>query len=110
MLIMAALFSKIVLILCKLLGTYKQLHFPTVSLQDNIEKLCLVYDSFLSEFPLCHEFWRKYADHKMHLCGVDKVVEVFEQAVLSATYSVDVWVDYCQYAISVFEDPDDIRR
>ncbi|KAF8018922.1 hypothetical protein BT93_H3728 [Corymbia citriodora subsp. variegata] len=77
---------------------------------DDIEKLCLVYDSFLCEFPLCHGYWRKYADHKMRLCSIEKVVDVFEQAVLSATYSVDVWVEYCHFSMLAFEDPDDVRR
>ncbi|KAK9268181.1 hypothetical protein L1049_010623 [Liquidambar formosana] len=77
---------------------------------DDIEKICLVYDSFLSEFPLCYGYWRKYADHKTQLCTVDKVIEVFERAVRSATYSVGVWVDYCSFSMSVFEDPYDVRR
>lgn len=79
-------------------------------MQENLERLSLVYDSFLSKFPLCHVYWRKYADHKMRLCGTDKAVEVFERAVLAVTYSVGLWVDYCQFALSVFEDPDDVRR
>ncbi|PON41745.1 HAT (Half-A-TPR) repeat, partial [Parasponia andersonii] len=77
---------------------------------DNIEKICLAYDSFLSEFPLCHGYWRRFADHKARLCALDKVVEVFERAVQSATYSVGVWVDYCNFSMSAFEDPSDIRR
>lgn len=77
---------------------------------DDIEKLRLVYDSFLCEFPLCHGYWRKYADHTMRLCSIEKVVDVFEQAVLSATYSVDVWVEYCHFSMLAFEDPDDVRR
>ncbi|XP_057950326.1 pre-mRNA-processing factor 39-2 [Malania oleifera] len=77
---------------------------------DDREKICLVYDSFLSKFPLCHGYWRKYADHMARLCTVDKVVEVFERAVQSATYLVGVWVDYCSFSMSVFDDPDDVRR
>lgn len=86
------------------------LFFFGVLLQDNVEKIRLVYDSFLSEFPLCHGYWRRYADHKMRLCAVDEVVEVFERAVQSATYSVAVWVDYCNFSVLTFEDPSDIRR
>lgn len=70
----------------------------------------LVYDSFLAEFPLCYGYWRKYADHKARLCSIDKVVEVFERAVQSATYSVDVWFHYCSLSMSTFEDPNDVRR
>ncbi|XP_054777377.1 pre-mRNA-processing factor 39-2 isoform X3 [Prosopis cineraria] len=77
---------------------------------DDMEKICLVYDHFLSQFPLCYGYWRKYAVHMNHLGTVDKVVEVFEQAVQSATFSVEVWVDYCSFCISAFEDPSDIRR
>lgn len=79
-------------------------------LQYEIENICLVYDSFLSEFPLCYGYWRKYADHVMRLCTIDKAVDVFERAVQSATYSIDVWVDYCGFSVSVFEDDNDIRR
>lgn len=79
-------------------------------MQDDIEKISSVYDSFLSEFPLCHGYWRRYADHKTRLCSVDKAVEVFERAVQAATYSVPLWVDYCSFSMSVFEDPFDIRR
>ncbi|RVX10840.1 Pre-mRNA-processing factor 39 [Vitis vinifera] len=78
--------------------------------RDDIKKICLVYDSFLSEFPLCYGYWRKYADHKSRLCTVDKVIEVYERAVQSATYSVGLWVDYCSFSMSVFEDPFDVRR
>lgn len=46
----------------------------------------------------------------MRLCSIEKVVDVFEQAVLSATYSVDVWVEYCHFSMLAFEDPDDVRR
>ncbi|KAK6932258.1 hypothetical protein RJ641_001882 [Dillenia turbinata] len=77
---------------------------------DDIEKICLVYDSFLAEFPLCYGYWRRYAGHKMRLCTVDKVIEVFERAVESATYSVHLWVDYCTFCVSAFEDPSDVRR
>ncbi|KAF6175092.1 hypothetical protein GIB67_039005 [Kingdonia uniflora] len=77
---------------------------------DDIEKISLVYDSFLSEFPLCYGYWKKFAGHKARLCTVGKVVEVYEQAVRSATYSVDLWVDYCSFSMLLFEDPVDIRR
>ncbi|XP_057419646.1 pre-mRNA-processing factor 39-2 isoform X2 [Lotus japonicus] len=77
---------------------------------DNVEKICLVYDHFLSKFPLCYGYWRKYAAHMARLCPADKVVEVFEQAVLAATYSVGMWVDYCSFGMLAFEEPSDIRR
>ncbi|PSS02958.1 Pre-mRNA-processing factor like [Actinidia chinensis var. chinensis] len=77
---------------------------------ENIERICSVYDSFLSEFPLCHGYWRKYAAHKAHLCTLDKVVEIFERAVQSATYCVGVWVEYCSFGMLAYKDPSDVRR
>ncbi|XP_022639460.1 uncharacterized protein LOC106768678 isoform X2 [Vigna radiata var. radiata] len=76
----------------------------------DVDKICLVYNNFLSKFPLCHGYWRKYAAHMTCISTTDKVVEVFEKAVLAATYSVGVWFDYCSFGMSAFEDPSDIRR
>ena len=59
---------------------------------------------------LCAMVTGEYADHMIRLCTVDNAVEVFERAVQSATYSVGVWVDYCGFAISVFENANYIRR
>ncbi|XP_024963476.1 uncharacterized protein LOC112503718 isoform X2 [Cynara cardunculus var. scolymus] len=77
---------------------------------DNIKAISSVYESFLSLFPLCHGYWKKYADHQARLCTMEKAVEIFEQAVQSATYSVGLWVDYCSFSILAFADPSDIRR
>ncbi|XP_058005800.1 pre-mRNA-processing factor 39-1 isoform X2 [Hevea brasiliensis] len=41
---------------------------------------------------------------------MDKVVEVYERAVLGVTYSVDIWLHYCIFSINTYEDPDTIRR
>ncbi|CAA7390579.1 unnamed protein product [Spirodela intermedia] len=78
--------------------------------ENNILKIRGVYDAFLSEFPLCYGYWKKYADHEGRLGTVDKVVEVYERAVLAVTYSVDIWLHYCEFAIPTYDDPDTIRR
>ncbi|KAK1603035.1 hypothetical protein QYE76_016808 [Lolium multiflorum] len=78
--------------------------------EGNILKIRKVYEAFLAEFPLCFGYWKKYADHEGHLDGVSKVIEVYERAVLAVTYSVDIWVNYCLFAISTHDDPDIIRR
>ncbi|KAJ7977177.1 Pre-mRNA-processing factor 39 [Quillaja saponaria] len=78
--------------------------------EDNILKIRKVYDSFLAEFPLCYGYWKKYADHEARLGSIDKVVEVYERAVQGVTYSVDIWLHYCIFAISTYGDPDIVRR
>ncbi|KAG0465322.1 hypothetical protein HPP92_019486 [Vanilla planifolia] len=78
--------------------------------ENNILKIRKVYDEFLVEFPLCFGYWKKYADHEARLGGANKVFEVYERSVLAVTYSVDIWLHYCIFAISTYEDPDIIRR
>ncbi|KAJ8899470.1 hypothetical protein K2173_018444 [Erythroxylum novogranatense] len=77
---------------------------------DKILRIRKIYDAFLAEFPLCYGYWKKYADHEARLGSVDKVVEVYERAVHGVTYSVDIWLHYCIFAISTYGDPDTIRR
>ncbi|KAF2307137.1 hypothetical protein GH714_025041 [Hevea brasiliensis] len=77
---------------------------------DNILKIRKLYDAFLAEFPLCYGYWKKYADHEAQNGSMDKVVEVYERAVLGVTYSVDIWLHYCIFSINTYEDPDTIRR
>eukprot|EP01018_Ginkgo_biloba_P033669 Gb_33527 [translate_table: standard] len=77
---------------------------------ENLAKICKVYDAFLAEFPLCYGYWKKYADHEAHLGSADKIVEVYERAVQAVTYSVDIWMHYCTFAMSKFENPEDTRR
>ncbi|KAL2623375.1 hypothetical protein R1flu_003580 [Riccia fluitans] len=77
---------------------------------DNISKIRKVYDAFLSEFPLCYGYWKKYADHEARLGLAEKITEVYERAVRAVTYSVDIWMHYCSYAMEKNEDPEEIRR
>ncbi|KAL5990333.1 hypothetical protein ACLOJK_011231 [Asimina triloba] len=79
-------------------------------IEDNIQKIRKVYDAFLAEFPLCYGYWKKYADHEARLSMVDKVIEVYEQAVQAVTYSVDIWLHYCMFAMSAYGDPETVRR
>ncbi|GMJ09042.1 hypothetical protein like AT1G04080 [Hibiscus trionum] len=78
--------------------------------ENNILKIRKVYDAFLAEFPLCYGYWKKYADHEARIGSMDKVVEVYERAVQGVTYSVDIWVLYCSFAIETYGDPETIRR
>ncbi|KDP26468.1 hypothetical protein JCGZ_17626 [Jatropha curcas] len=77
---------------------------------DKISKIRKVYDAFMAEFPLCYGYWKKYADHEARVGSMDKVLEVYERAVMGVTYSVDIWLHYCVFAINTYEDPETIRR
>ncbi|GFZ20190.1 tetratricopeptide repeat (TPR)-like superfamily protein [Actinidia rufa] len=77
---------------------------------DNIMKIRKVYDAFLAEFPLCYGYWKKYAAHESRLSSINKVMEVYERAVQGVTYSVDIWLHYSVFSISMSADPETIRR
>ena len=79
-------------------------------LQDIIERIHRVYDTFLAEFPLCYGYWKKYADHEARLGSHESIIAVYERAVQAVTYSVDIWTHYCSYLISKQENPEEIRR
>lgn len=88
-----------------------QKEHPFVSyMQGNILKIRKVYDAFLADFPFCYGYWNKYADHESHLSSLDKVMDVYERAVQGVTYSVDMWLHYCAFAIRTSGDPETIRR
>lgn len=76
---------------------------------NDIGVISLVYHTFLLEFPLCHGYWIKYAAHKARLCTYDDVVGVYEQAVQAVPHCTDLWVSYCGFAMSAYEDPALIR-
>ncbi|KAJ4894189.1 Tetratricopeptide repeat (TPR)-like superfamily protein [Raphanus sativus] len=80
-------------------------------LPDDIEKIRKVYDAFLAEFPLCHDYWKKYADHEARVGEMGQPLRVYERAVASMKYSVDMWMHYCVYTINS-HDPDkaSVRR
>ncbi|KAL1834866.1 hypothetical protein ACET3Z_004517 [Daucus carota] len=78
--------------------------------EGHISKIRKVYDAFLAEFPLCYGYWKKYADHEERMGSSDKVIEVYERAVQGVTYSVDMWLHYCVFAINTYGDPDTVRR
>ncbi|KAL2930734.1 Pre-mRNA-processing factor 39 [Bienertia sinuspersici] len=87
-----------------LISTFEQMY------HDEMNKINMVYDSFLSEFPLCRGYWKKYAEHVARLCNLENVVRIFERAVEAMPYSVGLWFDYCSFGVSSFEDPSDVCR
>ncbi|KAH8952977.1 hypothetical protein BDL97_08G000400 [Sphagnum fallax] len=76
---------------------------------DNILKIQAAYDTFLAEFPLCYSYWKKYVDHEARLGTPEKIMEVYERAVKAVTYSVDIWMHFCTYAMEKFDDPKKTR-
>ncbi|KAF9352212.1 hypothetical protein BGX34_000124 [Mortierella sp. NVP85] len=71
----------------------------------NISNVRTIYDAFLTQFPLCFGYWKKYSDLEFMARGVEGAVEIFERGVKSISNSVDLWVQYCSFVMD--HRPDD---
>ena len=78
------------------------------SLQD-LEQLAKVYDQFLSKFPYCYGYWKKYADWMLALYTADKAQDVYERAVLAIPNSVDIWTHFCSFKMEHYKDVHVVR-
>ncbi|KNC82045.1 hypothetical protein SARC_05662 [Sphaeroforma arctica JP610] len=58
----------------------------------------VAFGKFLSYFPLCFGYWKKYADLEHKLAGIAGVTSVYEQGVAAIPQSVDLWVHYLKHA------------
>jgi pre-mRNA-processing factor 39 len=77
--------------------------------QEDIEKSRAVFDSFLSEYPLCYGYWKKYADAEVKHGNAELAGHVYERGVSSIPYSVDLWGHFVAYKQSTGGSPDEIR-
>ncbi|XP_072277499.1 pre-mRNA-processing factor 39-like [Pyxicephalus adspersus] len=55
------------------------------------------YDKFLERFPLCHIYWKKYADLVQHLGNKEETEKIFARAVKCNPLNVIMWINYIQY-------------
>lgn len=79
-------------------------------LQGEIEYIRAIYDQFLSHFPLCYGYWKKYADAESRVGDPAKVHPVYERGAAAVPYSVDMWLNYVSYFLGATEDEEAIRR
>jgi len=75
-----------------------------------IEEIRLAYDRFLTEFPLCYVYWKKYAEHEEKKGNDESVRAVYERGLsIGIPHSVDLWTYYCTYVAEKSEDLVEIR-
>lgn len=66
-------------------------------MQADIDRIREVYDAFLSEFPLCYGYWKKYADAEARSGSLDHAAHVYERGVASIPYSIDLWGHFAMF-------------
>ncbi|ALC47221.1 CG1646 [Drosophila busckii] len=55
------------------------------------------YDTFLSHYPYCYGYWRKYADYEKRKGIKDNCYKVFERGLEAIPLSVDLWIHYLMH-------------
>eukprot|EP01126_Amoeba_proteus_P038736 TRINITY_DN4051_c0_g1_i25.p1 TRINITY_DN4051_c0_g1~~TRINITY_DN4051_c0_g1_i25.p1 ORF type:complete len:648 (-),score=93.68 TRINITY_DN4051_c0_g1_i25:774-2717(-) len=78
--------------------------------EKSIEEIRKAYDRFLSEYPLCYVYWKKFADHEISKGTEEMARMVYERGVTNGiSHSVDLWTFYCGFVAEKSDNLDEIR-
>ncbi|XP_050296241.1 pre-mRNA-processing factor 39 isoform X2 [Anthonomus grandis grandis] len=81
-----------------------------VDQENDMEAAREAYDAFLSHYPYCYGYWRKYADYEKRKGNKKKCEEVFERGLKAIPLSVDLWIHYLTYVKSSRGEDEDFVR
>ncbi|EDV94709.1 pre-mRNA-processing factor 39 isoform X2 [Drosophila grimshawi] len=68
------------------------------------------YDTFLSHYPYCYGYWRKYADYEKRKGIKANCYKVFERGLEAIPLSVDLWIHYLMHIKSHHSDEEQFIR
>ncbi|KAK9501193.1 hypothetical protein O3M35_002266 [Rhynocoris fuscipes] len=81
-----------------------------VDQESDLEAAREAYDTFLSHYPYCYGYWRKYADYEKRKGEKSKCEEVFERGLKAIPLSVDLWLHYLNFCKSTLKDDEEQLR
>ncbi|KAF5288487.1 hypothetical protein FQA39_LY15416 [Lamprigera yunnana] len=81
-----------------------------VDQENEMEAAREAYDAFLSHYPYCYGYWRKYADYEKRKGNKKKCEEVFERGLKAIPLSVDLWIHYLSYVRTSRADDEEFIR
>ncbi|KAF5298736.1 hypothetical protein FQR65_LT09605 [Abscondita terminalis] len=81
-----------------------------VDQENDMEAAREAYDAFLSHYPYCYGYWRKYADYEKRKGNKKKCEEVFERGLKAIPLSVDLWIHYLTYVRTTRADDEEFIR
>uniref|UniRef100_A0A1Y1LQW5 Pre-mRNA-processing factor 39 n=1 Tax=Photinus pyralis TaxID=7054 RepID=A0A1Y1LQW5_PHOPY len=81
-----------------------------VDQENDMEAAREAYDAFLSHYPYCYGYWRKYADYEKRKGNKKKCEEVFERGLKAIPLSVDLWIHYLTYVRTSRPDDEEFIR
>lgn len=73
-----------------------------------MEKIVLVFDEFLKEYPLCYGYWKKYADATTRHLGLPSAINIYERGLAAVPYSVDLWIHFLTFRMTKTNEDDPI--
>lgn len=57
----------------------------------------IAFDKFLDLYPLCHGYWKKYANIERRNNNLDEFEKVIKNGLIAIPISVDLWIYYMTY-------------
>lgn len=81
-----------------------------VDQENDIEAAREAYDAFLSHYPYCYGYWRKYADYEKRKGNKEKCEDVFERGLKAIPLSVDLWIHFLNYCKATYPDEEEHLR
>ncbi|XP_048486257.1 pre-mRNA-processing factor 39 [Plutella xylostella] len=68
-----------------------------VDQESDVDAAREAYDAFLSHYPYCYGYWRKYADYEKRKGSKKKCLDVLERGLKAIPLSVDLWIHYLNH-------------
>lgn len=73
--------------------------------QGDLKTLEEAYDAFLTRFPLCYGYWKKYVDGVTRLGGGRaRAAAVYERSVVAAKACVPAWEQFCAWHLACTQE------
>ncbi|KAL0211375.1 hypothetical protein P9112_009673 [Eukaryota sp. TZLM1-RC] len=67
------------------------------------------YSAFLSEFPLLHVYWKKYAEFQSSI-STTAALTIYQTAVKACPFVPELWMDYTSFMQTSNSEPSSIRE
>ncbi|CAJ0946927.1 unnamed protein product [Ranitomeya imitator] len=80
------------------------LHY--IEQENHIFAIRRVFDMFLTRYPYCYGYWKKYADLEKRSNNVMEADEVYRRGIQAVTLSVDLWIHYLQFLKETLDPAD----
>ncbi|CAG2159595.1 unnamed protein product [Oppiella nova] len=75
---------------------------------NSIESIREVYNAFLSHYPYCYVYWKKFVEFELQMSNESNAFDVLERAVTSFPISIDIWIYFIQQLIHLNKKDNEI--